>query len=87
MKGSFFQRHLVEDSFAVAKSWPDQMRLSEGQKPSNAEFEQWTCQLQRQENGVDEFNGIAQVNGFAKLNGVVDGSDTENAGQGIKFRK
>lgn len=87
MKGSFFQRHLVEDSFAVAKSWPEQKRLSEGKKPLNAEFEQWTCQLQRQENGVIKVNGVAQENGFAKVNGFVDGFDDENTGKGITLRK
>ena len=87
MKGSFFQRHLVEDSFAVAKSWPEQVRLSEGTKPTNAEFEQWTSQLQRQENGIGEVNGVAHANGYAKLNGIVDEFDEESAGQGIRLRK
>ena len=46
MKGSFFQRHLVEDAFASAKSWPEQVKLDSGSKPTNAEFEQWTLQLE-----------------------------------------
>ena len=87
MKGSFFQRHLVENSFAVAKSWPEQTRLSEGKKPLNAEFEQWTCQLQGHENGVVKVNGVAHENGSAKLNGVVDNSDDESAGPGIRLWK
>ena len=45
MKGSFFQRHLVEESFASAKSWPEQARLEPSSKPTNAEYEQWTLQL------------------------------------------
>ena len=87
MKGSFFQRHLVEGSFAVAKSWPEQVRLSEGKKPLNAEFEQWTSQLQGQENGVVKVNGVAQENGSVKLNGIVDEVDDESAGPKIRLRK
>ena len=87
MKGSFFQRHLVEDSFLAAKTWPEQMKLSEGKKPTNAEFEQWTCHLQRQENGVVKVNGVTHENGSAKLNGIVDDFDDEGTGQGIRLRK
>lgn len=87
MKGSFFQRHLVEDSFAVAKSWPDQMKLSEGTKPKNAEFEQWTIQLQEQENGTTEVNGVVRENGSAKMDGLVDGFDDNSTVRGMKLRR
>lgn len=65
MRGSFFQRHLVEDSWATAKSWPAQVQLSEGAKPTNAEFEPWTRQLQ------------CEVNRNGKVNGYVDRVDEE----------
>ncbi len=91
MKGSFFQRHLVEESFAVAKTWPEQVRLCEGGKPANAEFEEWTTQLEEQEgrvkwagkvNGVGKgckVNGVAKENGngTVKVNGFLDEVDDE----------
>ncbi|KAL8792096.1 MAG: hypothetical protein Q9195_005271 [Heterodermia aff. obscurata] len=90
MKGSFFQRHLVEESFAVAKAWPEQVKLSEGPKPLNAEFEQWTRLLEENGNGVVEINGpangIAKENRSAKVNGFTDGYEDEDAAQGIRFR-
>ena len=45
MKGSFFQRHLVHQAYSVGKSWSEQVQLSSGSKPTNAEFEQWTVNL------------------------------------------
>ena len=91
LKGSFFQRHLVEESYAVAKAWPEQLKLSEGRKPINAEFEQWTRQLEGngheavQSNG--KFNGVAIENGSAKVNGFTDAFEDEGTAQGIRFRK
>ena len=81
MRGSFFQRHLVEGSFAVAKSWPEQMRLGSGGKPLNAEYEVWTGQLHQDGDiGNDvkpKLNGMVDVsaNGCAKadqINSFVD---------------
>ena len=57
MKGSFFQGHLVEDSFMVAKSWPEQVKLDPGIKPLNAEYEQSTIiiiNLRRDDKNDDE---------------------------------
>jgi hypothetical protein len=51
MKGSFFQRHLVEESFRTRRSWSEQAELSSGAKPTNAEYEQWTLQLGHEMNG------------------------------------
>lgn len=59
MKGSFFQRHLVEDSFMVAKSWPEQVKLGQGEKPLNAEYEQWTLQLQQDSDMDDDVRAPA----------------------------
>ena len=91
MKGSFLQRHLVEESFAVAKAWPEQKRLSEGGKPTNAEFEQWTVQLEGEGNGARKLNeivnGIGKENGSAKINGFTDEFDDDGAAQGIRLRK
>ncbi|KAF6798853.1 hypothetical protein CSOJ01_12588 [Colletotrichum sojae] len=44
VKGSWFQRHLVEDSYAHAKSWEEQLLLGHG-KPLNAEYEALTTDL------------------------------------------
>jgi hypothetical protein len=63
MKGSYFQRHLVEDSYSKAKSWEEQSELSSRGKPTNAEFEQWTVDLspgvKRDKNGAIEVNGVS----------------------------
>ena len=45
MKGSYFQRHLIEKSYSTGKPWSEQVALSSGPKPVNAEFEQWTTDL------------------------------------------
>ena len=98
MKGSFFQRHLVEESFAVAKAWPEQVKLSEGAKPLNAEFEHWTRQLEGQANGLVEIKGTAgPVNGIPEEHGssvMVNGMFTDGgledegaAAQRIRLRK
>ena len=75
----------------MAKAWPEQVKLSEGGKPENAEFEQWTRQLEGGGNGVVKVNGtangIATENWSAKVNGVTDEFDDEGAAQGIRFRK
>ena len=49
MKGSFFQRHLVNEAFIKERSWDEQVQLSSGSKPTNAEFEPWTTDLSRPE--------------------------------------
>ena len=72
MKGSFFQRHLVEDAFASAKSWPEQVKLDSGSKPTNAEYEQWTLQLEPEAK--------------SKANGIVNGTNgTVNRGKLIQY--
>ena len=45
MKRSFFQRHLVEESYKDAKSWTEQVKLSSGPKPTNADYEAYTTDL------------------------------------------
>ena len=73
MKGSFFQRHLVEESFAAAKPWPEQAQLSGGGKPTNAEFEQWTCQLEEVDKKIGEVTWNGVVDRADKVNGLVNG--------------
>jgi len=88
MRGSFFQRHLVEDSFAVKKGWEEQVRAEERGKPGNAEFEAWTRQLEGEGVGGKvngEVNG--EVNGIGKVNGFGDGMGDEGAETGIRLRK
>ena len=65
MKGSFLQRHLVDESFAVAKPWPEQVKLDSGKNPPTAEYELWTGQMHQDIDRDDEVK--------AKANGVVDG--------------
>lgn len=85
MKGSFFQRHLVEQSFTKAKSWPEQVELSNAARPTNAEYELWTQQLHREVNGVAEPNEIRNVNGVTdsggihKVNTIVDSDEIHKA--------
>ncbi|KAK0513964.1 hypothetical protein JMJ35_003686 [Cladonia borealis] len=80
MKGSFFQRHLAEQSFAKAKSWPEQVELSNKGRPTNAEYELWTQQLHQEVNGIvdhkdvnraPKVNTIADSNGSHKANGTI----------------
>ena len=80
MKGSIFQRHLVHEAFNKEKSWDEQDRLSSGNKPFNAEFEQWTVDLSEAENMTKSQypNGYADrvMNGLPKglTNGHSNGS-------------
>ena len=73
MKGSFFQRHLVEDSYSTARPWVEQVKLSSGDKPTNAEYEQWTLQLHQEEdkaaNGLNKIHGVKGVNDLKEVNG------------------
>ena len=59
MNGSYFQRHLVNQAYCTGKSWSGQVQLSSGDKPTNAEFEQWTVNL--------DINATEQ-----KANGIVN---------------
>lgn len=73
MKGSWFQRHLVEESYVHAKSWEEQVALDKG-KPLNAEYEALTTDMS--ESAKPMTNGV-HVNG----NGVhADGSGTKTNG-------
>lgn len=45
MKGSWSQRHLVEESYTKEQSWGAQIKAGNRGKPLNAEFEQWTVDL------------------------------------------
>ncbi len=93
MKGSFFQRHLVEESFAVAKSWPEQVKLGSGEKPRNAEYEQWTGQLHQNVDRDDDVKAKARggdviANGHSRgdqVNGFVDGQLTSK--EGVRLRQ
>lgn len=51
MKGSWFQRHLVQESYSKSKSWGEQAMLDKG-KVLNAEYEPWTNDLMQQPNEV-----------------------------------
>ncbi len=85
MKGSFFQRHLIEQSFTEAKSWPEQVELSKKAKPTNAEYELWTQQLHREVNGAVEpkaihnVNGVMDSTGIHKVNTIMDSDEIHKA--------
>jgi hypothetical protein len=68
MKGSWFQRHLVEESYTKAKSWDEQVALDQG-KVLNAEYEQWTVDLSPPAKNALATNGVKKVNGH-RTNGV-----------------
>lgn len=62
MRGSWFQRHLVHDSYSRAKTWGEQLAIDKG-KPLNAEYEQWTIDLTEQ-------GGSVSVSGTKSTNGI-----------------
>ena len=76
MKGSFFQRRLAEQSFAVAKSWPEQVELSNQGRPTNAEYELWTQQLHQEVNGLVDHK---DVNRDLKVNSIADSDGSHKA--------
>ncbi|KAJ4993961.1 hypothetical protein SVAN01_00438 [Stagonosporopsis vannaccii] len=45
MKGSYFQRHLVNEAYVSQQSWARQEELEASSKPENAEFELWTTDI------------------------------------------
>jgi hypothetical protein len=45
LKQSPTQRHLVHESYSSEKPWGEQVRLSSGPKPTNAQFEAWTTDM------------------------------------------
>lgn len=77
MKGSWFQRHLAEDSYAKAKSWKEQVALDLG-KPLNAEYEPMTTDLTLRSNGTKVmqvesevgFGDALPTNGITSTNGL-----------------
>lgn len=75
MKGSFFQRRLVEESFSAAKPWHEQVKLSSGAKPTNAEFEPWTLAMGHEVGRVPNSSMNGSVNGNANegMHGDVNG--------------
>ena len=70
----------------MAKAWPEQVKLSEGAKPLNAEFEQWTRQLEGAVEVNGTVNGVANENRSAKVNGFTNGFEDEGAPQRIRFK-
>jgi len=58
MKGSWSQRHLVEESYTAELSWEAQVKADRG-KPLNAEYEQWTVDLSKKlTNGAGSSNHV-----------------------------
>ncbi|EOD44437.1 putative cupin -type protein [Neofusicoccum parvum UCRNP2] len=89
MKGSWFQRHLVEESYSKAKTWEEQLAL-DCEKPQNAEYEQWTVDLdERNAKLANGSGGALLTNGddgtpqMIRADSVVSGMDHVN---GLKAR-
>ena len=45
MKQSPTQRRLAHDSYVAEKIWAEQVHLSSGSKPTNAQHEAWTTDM------------------------------------------
>ncbi len=69
LKGSWFQRHLVEESYNSAKSWDEQVALDQG-KLLNAEYEPMTTDLMQNNNDKNLDNP-------RKVNGMSEGTGSE----------
>lgn len=83
MKGSWFQRHLAEESYTKEMTWEEQVKANRG-KPTNAEYEQWTIDLSKQKDHFD-VNSTLTTNGNGygvKVNGI--GPETEARGAPLK---
>ncbi|KAI3327495.1 hypothetical protein F4824DRAFT_506935 [Ustulina deusta] len=70
LKGSWFQRHLVEESYNSAKSWDEQVALDQG-KLLNAEYEPMTTDLM-QNNNDKNLDNPRKVNGMSEGTGICD---------------
>lgn len=84
MKGSWFQRHLVEESYSKAKTWEEQVALGRV-KPQNAEYGQWTVDLDERNakltNGSGETlltNGDHGATAMDRTDSIVNGGDHEH---------
>ncbi|KAK0634260.1 hypothetical protein B0T17DRAFT_512853 [Bombardia bombarda] len=96
MKGSWFQRHLVEESYTKARTWDEQLALDIG-KPTNAEYEPWTVDLTLKQPFNDRVNGVngkATTNGANSTGAHVNGNGVNgvnghgaNGVNGVKARK
>lgn len=85
MKGSWFQRHLVQDAFSVQKPWEELKKMEFLTKPLSGDFEPYTTDLakgkpQRAIRPVNGVNGSGKHDlangdeGFTKVNGDVNGA-------------
>jgi len=68
MKGSWFQRHLVDEAYTKAKTWEEQVALDKG-KVLNADYEQWTVNLHELKTKNSKLTNGVVVNGH-NINGV-----------------
>jgi hypothetical protein len=81
MKGNFWTRRNVQESYVAKKPWGDQVALSQGPKATNAEYEALVTdmtevfRLSKNGGGEDEYG---QVNG---------GSNSSTNGNGHAARK
>ncbi|KAI9928669.1 hypothetical protein ASPWEDRAFT_36435 [Aspergillus wentii DTO 134E9] len=75
MKGSFFQRHLVHESYAAEKSWSEQVALEAKSRPENAEFEPWVQDMspKQLELGEPSYEGGVFIDHASGINGHANG--------------
>ncbi|KAF2795102.1 hypothetical protein K505DRAFT_407138 [Melanomma pulvis-pyrius CBS 109.77] len=72
MKGNFWTRRNVQDSYVAKKPWDEQVKLSAAPKPTNADYEALVTDMTegfRKKHEGSGANGNLQVNGYGHVNG------------------
>ena len=87
MKGQPLLRRLIHDAYAAKSSWFKQVELSNGPKPTNAEYEEWVVDLAERRSGNNRIatagldveeplvktDGPKAVSGVNEINGYTPG--------------
>lgn len=85
MNGQPFIRRLVHSSYTANSSWPKQVELSSGSKPTNAEYEEFVIDLAERASsgskiataGMDIEPAPIKTNGTYVVDGVDEPTDTQ----------
>lgn len=76
MKGNFWTRRNVQESYVAKKPWEEQVKLSAAPKPTNADYEALVTDMTetfRKTHEGSGVNGNLQVNGYGQVNGNGNG--------------
>ncbi len=87
MKGQPLLRRLIHNAYAAKSSWFEQVELSKGPKPTNAEYEEWVVDLAERRSGSNRIatagldveepsvktDGLKGVGGVNGTNGYTPG--------------